>query len=255
MNPKRTILFTAALCGLFFTSFASAQQADSNQQGEDLKQIQQELTKEIADLKTEMTALRTEFRSLRAELAKTAASLRSAQQARKPQPPRQRPAMTMVGKTGPEMTVTSTDGLKRTIGGKRDKPQVLFCYASWCGFCKKSLPWMETLHQKYKDKGVEVLALNLDDRGKGGRARTEEQSLSHYQGLKLTLPMTMTTATNDTKKIGAAYKASSFPTLFVLGTSGQVESVHVGARQGLEKIVGAQLDILLQGKTRADFPK
>jgi len=48
---------------------------------------------------------------------------------------------------------------------------------------------------------------------------------------------------------------TSFPTLFVLGTTGEVESVHVGAKKGLDKIVGAELDLLLAGKTRADFAK
>ena len=73
--------------------------------------------------------------------------------------------MTLVGMPSPTQDITTVDGSKGTIGGKRDKPQVLFCYASWCGFCKKSLPWMESLHNKYKDKGVQVLALNLDQRG------------------------------------------------------------------------------------------
>ena len=67
--------------------------------------------------------------------------------------------------------------------------------------------------------------------------------------------MTMTTAGNDTKKIGAAYKAQSFPTLFVVGTTGEVEAVHVGAKQGLADTVGKQLDVLLAGKTRKDFAK
>ncbi|MCH8150349.1 MAG: hypothetical protein IH987_20625 [Planctomycetes bacterium] len=69
------------------------------------------------------------------------------------------------------------------------------------------------------------------------------------------MPMTMTTSTNDTAKIGKIYKAQSFPTLFVLGTSGEVESVHIGAKQGLADIVGKELDLLLQGKSRTAFPK
>ena len=187
------------------------------------------------------------------ELTKAVAAIKAAKQTKPPT--RQRPAMTLLGKKAPEYTVTTVDGLKTQVAGKRDKPQVLFCYASWCGFCKRSLPWIESLHEKYKDKGVEVLAINLDDRGQGGRARTEEQSLKHYRDMKLSMPMTMTSAGNDTKKIGAAYKALSFPTLFVVGTTGEVEAVHVGAKQGLADTVGKQLDVLLAGKTRKDFAK
>ena len=245
MRCTRIMLFQAVVCGLMVAAVARAQPSDST--GE-----VQELTKDIKELKNEITSLKNEVKEMRGDIAKAVAAMKSAG---KKGGKRQRPAMTMIGKKLPKETLTTIDGQMTSIGGKRDKPQVVFCYASWCGYCKKSLPWMEKLHQKYKDKGVEVLALNLDARGKGGRTRTEEQTLKHYKGLKLSMPMAMTTASNDTKRIGAAYKATSFPTLFVLGASGEVEAVHVGAKAGLDKIVGKELDLLLQGKTRAAFAK
>lgn len=35
-------------------------------------------------------------------------------------------------------------------------------WASWCGPCKLSFPWMEEMHQKYKEKGLVIVAVNLD---------------------------------------------------------------------------------------------
>jgi len=254
MNASRIFRLTTAFALLLSNGTGVlAQDNAAGQDAQELKQIQEDLKKEIAGLRTEMKAMKNEFRAMRAELTKAVAAIKSAKPAARPKP--QRPAMTMLGKKGPEYTVTTVDGLQTQVAGKRDKPQVLFCYASWCGFCKRSLPWMESLSQEYKDKGVEVLAINLDARGQGGRTRTEEQSLKHYRDMKLTMPMTMTTTDNDTKKIGTAYKAQSFPTLFVLGTTGEVEAVHVGAKQGLAEAVGKQLDVLLAGKTRKDFAK
>lgn len=252
MNTTRTMLVLAAAFGLMAGPIAWAQQSDVSGQIEELKQGQQELKGEVSGLKEEMAALKGELEKLRGELTRTTAALKAVQRQGQR---RQAPAMTMVGKAAPEFAVTTIDGEQTKIGGKRETPQVMFCYASWCGYCKRALPGIEKLHQNYKDKGVEVLALNLDARGEGGRAKTEEETLKTYQDLNLTIPMTMTTSGNDTQKIGAAYKARSFPTLFVLGSSGEVESVHVGAKPGLETIVGKELDLLLEGKTRADFPK
>ncbi len=237
------ILCCTAVIGVLMSGASYAQ--DTAGEGQDLK-------KDFQELKKEVQALRNEVKGMRRDITKAVAAMKSGQ---RPAAPRQRPAMTMVGKKAPQHEVTRIDGKKSVIGGKREKPQVVFCYASWCGYCKKSLPWMETLHKKYADKGVEVLALNLDARGEGGRTRTEEQTLKHYTDLKLSLPMVMTTGTTDTAKIGAQYKAKSFPTLFVLGASGEVESVHVGAKAGLADIVGKELDILLEGKNRTAFPK
>ncbi len=242
MYGKFTILCRTAVIGLLMSGASFAQ----NNAGE-----VQDLKKEVQELKKEIKALRDELRGMRGDITKAVAAMKSGQ---RPPAQRQRPAMTMVGKKAPQYEVTTIDGKQTVIGGKRAKPQVVFCYASWCGFCKKSLPWIESLHKKYKDKGVDVLALNLDTR-QGGRARTEEQTLKHFRDLKFSLPMTMTTSTNDTAKIGAEYKARSFPTLFVLGQSGEVESVHVGAKQGLADTVGKELDLLLQGKNRTAFPK
>jgi hypothetical protein len=56
------------------------------------------------------------------------------------------------------------------------------------------------------------------------------------------------------RKIGGPYKVSSFPTLFVVGQSGEVEAVHIGAKPDLESQVAQEVDLLLQGKTREDFP-
>ena len=243
MNGAFTILYRTAVIGLLMSGASLGQDTAGEVQG---------LKKEVQELKKEIKALRDDLKGMRGDITKAIAAMKSGS---RPAVKRQRPAMTMVGKKAPVYEVTTIDGKQMVIGGKRDKPQVVFCYASWCGYCKKSLPWMESLHKKYADKGVEVLALNLDARGKGGRARTEEQSLKHYRDFNFSMPMTMTTSTNNTAKIGAEYKARSFPTLFVLGQSGEVESVHVGARQGLADTVGKELDLLLEGKTRASFPK
>lgn len=247
MNATRVSRLPIAILALFagITIFAPAARAQDATL-EEIKQGQEELTQQMSDLRQELTALKTELAKVRNDINKTLATVRSQGKRRAP---RRRPAQTMVGKEAPEFQVTTYDGKKTTVGGKRDKPQVLMCYASWCGFCKKSLPWIEGVYTEYKDKGVDVLLLNLDQRGKGGRARTEEQTIQTYQGLDLTMPMTMNTDDNNTSKVGAAYKARSFPTLFVLGPSGKVESVHIGAKQGLADTIGKELDQLLAGKS------
>ena len=163
MSGTFTILSRTAVIGLLMSGASFAQ--DNAGEAQDLK-------KEVQELKKEIKGLRDEVKGMRSDITKAVAAMKSA---KKPAP-RQRPAMTRLGKKAPRYEVTTIDGKKTVIGGKRDKPQVVFCYASWCGYCKKSLPWIESLHKKYEEKGVEVLALNLDSRGEGGRARTEEQS-------------------------------------------------------------------------------
>jgi len=35
-------------------------------------------------------------------------------------------------------------------------------WASWCVPCRQSFPWMQQLYKKYKDKGLEIVAVNVD---------------------------------------------------------------------------------------------
>ena len=35
-------------------------------------------------------------------------------------------------------------------------------WASWCGPCRKSFPWINAMQEKYKDKGLVVIGINLD---------------------------------------------------------------------------------------------
>lgn len=162
----------------------------------------------------------------------------------------QRPAMELLGKPAPEHKAALQGGGEEQVGGKGDKVQFVTFYASWCGFCKRALPKIEEMYGKYKDnKNVEFIAINLDDRT-GRRARTEEQTLQHYKELNLSMPLIL----DSEKAIGKDYKVTSFPTMFVVGKSGEVEAVHVGAGAGFENAVATEIDLLLAGKTRADFP-
>ncbi|MGI8315407.1 thiol-disulfide oxidoreductase ResA [Halobacillus mangrovi] len=42
------------------------------------------------------------------------------------------------------------------------KGVMLNFWATYCGPCKDEMPYMEELYPKYKEKGVEILAVNLD---------------------------------------------------------------------------------------------
>ena len=44
----------------------------------------------------------------------------------------------------------------------RGKVVYLDFWASWCGPCKQSFPWMNEMQKKYAAKGLQVVAINLD---------------------------------------------------------------------------------------------
>lgn len=43
-----------------------------------------------------------------------------------------------------------------------EDPIVILFWATWCGPCRLELPFYESLYQKYKDQGLQVVAISMD---------------------------------------------------------------------------------------------
>lgn len=48
------------------------------------------------------------------------------------------------------------------IPNLQSKVILLDFWASWCGPCRQSFPWMNEMKDKYGNKGLQILAINLD---------------------------------------------------------------------------------------------
>ena len=62
------------------------------------------------------------------------------------------------------MQVVGFDGWQQALGANRGSVVVVDLWASWCVTCIERFPAMVTMSQRYRDKGVRFLSLNLDDR-------------------------------------------------------------------------------------------
>jgi cytochrome c biogenesis protein CcmG/thiol:disulfide interchange protein DsbE len=65
------------------------------------------------------------------------------------------------GAPAPELKLP---GLKEAVDLASLKGKVVYVdfWASWCGPCKQSFPFMNDLQAKYRAEGFEILAINLD---------------------------------------------------------------------------------------------
>lgn len=158
---------------------------------------------------------------------------------------KKRPAEMLVGSKAPVHGFKTVDNESMTLGGESDKVKVVTFYASWCGFCKRALPQLQSFYDRNKDKDMEMVLINVDDRGEGRRARTEEQSLNHYKDMKLSIPLHM----DNNKSITPSYKVVSYPTTFVIGKSGVIEDVVMGAKPDIDRQLAKDVDMLLAGRS------
>ena len=68
------------------------------------------------------------------------------------------------GQPAPNLTLKKLDESTFKISDLKGDVVYVDFWATWCPPCRKSFPWMEAMHQRYKDLGFQVVAISLDNK-------------------------------------------------------------------------------------------
>lgn len=114
------------------------------------------------------------------------------------------------------------------LSSYRGKPVYVDFWASWCGPCRKSFPWMNGMQEKYGNK-IKIIAVNLDqDRAEADKFLAQN-------------PPKFTIAFDPEGKTAEAYKVKAMPSSYLIDSAGRIVSGHAGFRgqdkEELEKLI------------------
>src|SRR5690606_31501848 len=72
-----------------------------------------------------------------------------------------------VGTRAPEFSAMTLDAEPRqvSLSDHRGEVVLLNIWATWCLPCRKEMPSIEQLHQRYSEHGLRVLAVSIDNAG------------------------------------------------------------------------------------------
>jgi thiol-disulfide isomerase/thioredoxin len=70
-----------------------------------------------------------------------------------------------VGRSAPDFTLTDMQGQQVTLSELKGKVVILNFWATWCPPCRQEMPSMEELYRTYKDQGLVILAVNVEENG------------------------------------------------------------------------------------------
>lgn len=135
----------------------------------------------------------------------------------------------------------------RTLDDYKGKVVLLNVWATWCPPCRAEMPSIEQLYQQYGSRGLNVVAVSVDD------AVSEDSIRAFARDLGLTFPILH----DPTGKIEEVYQTTGYPETFVIGRDGVIRKKWIGAAdwndQGNRALI-AQLLGLAPERLKGDSP-
>ena len=110
----------------------------------------------------------------------------------------------LVGKELPALGVEYLEATPELKG----KPAIVEFWATWCPPCRKSIPHLNELNKKYKDKGLVIVGISDEDQ-KTVETFRKSTPMEYYVAL-------------DKKGLGQKFGVTGIPHAFVVGKDGKV---------------------------------
>jgi peroxiredoxin len=116
-----------------------------------------------------------------------------------------------------DFTLTDLQGKNWTLHDLRGKVVLVNFWATWCPPCRKEMPDLDALYQKFKDQGMVVLAISDEDATKVTPFLTER-------------PVSYPILLDPGRKVNGAFHVDGIPKSFVYDREGKLVAQSIDMR-------------------------
>jgi thiol-disulfide isomerase/thioredoxin len=117
------------------------------------------------------------------------------------------------------------DGTKFKVSDKKGKVVLLTLWGTWCGPCRAEVPTLVALADQYRDKGFEVIGLNVGDGN--GTPETNDQINRFIEQMKINYTVARSSSAN-TRQFYQVTKAEVVPQSLLVDRQGRLRGVFIG---------------------------
>jgi cytochrome c biogenesis protein CcmG/thiol:disulfide interchange protein DsbE len=140
----------------------------------------------------------------------------------------------LVAKPAPAFKLATLDGPELSLASLKGKPVVVNFWASWCyPACYEEAPHLEAAWRKYKDRGLMMLGVAIQDKEANAREFMKRFSFSFPNGM------------DPGSKIAIDYGIYGVPETLFIDRQGNIAYKHVGALT--PALLDTQIEALLKG--------
>ena len=208
--------FAAVICSLLIFCSATNAQQQTNSQTQQTKELQQTNAQQQANSQAQQT--KAQEQQAKGLLQQTKAQQQAKEQQQDPDV-QYGAQLLKAGSVAPEFRLKGPDGKELALSDFRGKYVVLDFWASWCGDCRRDIPNIKALYEKYSPKGVEFVGVSFDDNAERWQNAIKEFALKYHQVSEL--------KKWKTTDIYAAYGIKWIPTIYIIGPDGKVKLATV----------------------------
>ena len=122
-----------------------------------------------------------------------------------------------------------------TVSLKDYRGEVVYLsfWASWCQPCRQEMPYLAQLWERHKDRGFQVLAINVD----------EDIELAREFARQFELPFPL--LRDQERAISALYRVPGFPTHYIVDRRGHIRFSGLGFNLADVGAVSQEVETLL----------
>ncbi len=141
-----------------------------------------------------------------------------------------------VGEKAPGFVATTLNGEKLDLQSYKGKAVILDFWASWCAPCLKEMPFLIEMQEKYKDKNLAIIAVNIDN------DRKNVLKFIKKIGKNVPFPIIF----DKEKALPKLYKPEAMPTTIFIDPEGVIRYRHKGFREKDTSLFIAEIEKLIK---------
>jgi thiol-disulfide isomerase/thioredoxin len=123
----------------------------------------------------------------------------------------------LVGKPAPDFTLAMLDGSKFHLAEAKGQVVVLDFWATWCGPCLQAMPQVDRVAHEFADRGVKLVAVNL------------QEPPAKITALLDRIKLSPAVALDRDGVVAEKYQANAIPQTVIIDREGKLVRLFVGA--------------------------
>ncbi|MCX7096935.1 MAG: TlpA disulfide reductase family protein [Methylococcales bacterium] len=109
-------------------------------------------------------------------------------------------------------------------------------WASWCGPCAQSFPFLNELHKQLGGQGLQIVGVNMDENADDANTFLAK------------IPASFPVAADASKQCAKDFDVQAMPSSYIIDNKGVVHHIHLGFRPGAADELQSTIQGLLSAK-------